>query len=254
MIAPVRQSREAATEERSPQPAIGGIAGVRERARARGIAIQPFTGRRLVSEYFDDPEVGEDVIRQTTDVIRRMNKRWHAWQGVIDVIGEDRQHWPTDRALRFLDLGTGAADIPEFVADWVAAQGGRMEVTALDLRQDVIDLAKARLGDRPDFEFICGNALEVMEQFEPGAFDYVHAGMFLHHLPDIEVVTMLRIMDRLSSRTLLWNDLINGPVERAIIRVLTLFQSQVVRHDALASVSNGFRRIDAEQRVTPLSC
>jgi hypothetical protein len=62
------------------------------------------------------------------------------------------------------------------------------------------------------------DALQIMDRFEAGTFDYAHAGMFLHHLDDLEVMTALRIMHRLAGRGLIWNDLVRGTVELLLVR------------------------------------
>jgi hypothetical protein len=101
------------------------------------------------------------------------------------------------------------------------------------------------VGDRPHIELVRADALELMDRFEAGAFDYAHAGMFLHHLDDIEVMTMLRIMHRLTTRGIIWNDLVRGAVELGLVRLLTLGRPAMVRHDGIASVANGFTRREA---------
>ncbi len=66
--------------------------------------------------------------------------------------------------------------------------------------------------------------------------------MFLHHLDDIEVLTVLRLMDRLTVRGLIWNDLVRGPVEKLTVRLLTATAPAVARHDAIVSVAAGFTK------------
>jgi len=68
----------------------------------------------------------------------------------------------------------------------------------------------------------------------------VHAGMFLHHLPEIRVLTLLAIMDRLARRGVVWNDLVRSRVARVGIHVLTARQVAMVKHDARVSVEAGF--------------
>jgi len=117
-----------------------------------------------------------------------------------------------------------------------------VHVTAVDAHPTTLDLAREQVGDDPDIELVCADARSLMDRFEPAAFDYAHAGMFLHHLDDIEVMTVLRIMDRLTARGLIWNDLVRGPVEAIAIRLLTLGSCAMVRHDGAVSVAAGFTR------------
>jgi hypothetical protein len=90
--------------------------------------------------------------------------------------------------------------------------------------------------------------------FSADSFEYAHAGMFLHHLADLEVMTVLRIMDRLATRGLIWNDLIRGWIGRLGVRLITRGRGipDMVRHDAIVSVDAGFTRpeaIDLAQRA-----
>jgi hypothetical protein len=118
-------------------------------------------------------------------------------------------------------------------------------VTGIDLHPKTLQLARAHVGDRPEIELVQANALELVDVFDAGAFDYAHAGMFLHHLDDIEVMTVLRIMHRLTTRGLIWNDLLRGAFELVAVRLLTLGRPAIVRHDGLASVAAGFTRTEA---------
>ncbi|TVQ57680.1 MAG: hypothetical protein EA377_00720, partial [Phycisphaerales bacterium] len=86
-------------------------------------------------------------------------------------------------------------------------------------------------------------------------FDVVHAGMFLHHLPDLEVMTVLRIMQRLAQHGMIWNDLARRTLARIGVRAmvaLTPGLPRMARHDAVVSVEAGFTRreaIELAQRV-----
>ena len=56
---------------------------------------------------------------------------------------------------------------------------------------------------------------------------------------------MLRVMARLASRGIIWNDLVRGPVEALAVRALTFGRSEIVRHDGIVSVAAGFTRREA---------
>ena len=84
-----------------------------------------------------------------------------------------------------------------------------------------------------------------MGHFKPGSFDYAHTGMFLHHLSDIEVMTALRIMDRLATQAVIWNDQLRGVVGRIGARLLTLGAPNMVKHDKIVSVAKGFTKQEA---------
>ncbi|MBX3356574.1 MAG: hypothetical protein KF724_12830 [Phycisphaeraceae bacterium] len=84
------------------------------------------------------------------------------------------------------------------------------------------------------------SAFELESHFAPRSFDVVHAGMFLHHFTDDQVVELLAIMGRLASKLVIWNDLSRDWLSRLAVRCLTLPLPRMVRHDAVLSVDKGF--------------
>ncbi len=206
----------------------------------------------------DDPAVDRDQLDRSLRFIRVINQRLGGTAAALGHLRRWSAGWPPGEVIRIIDLGTGSADIPVAIVRWAAAAGLRVHVTAIDAHPTTLDLAREyvqrALGseDPEDIELLRADALSLMDHFEPGAFDYAHAGMFLHHLDDIEVMTVLRVMDRLTTRGVIWNDLLRGPVETVAVRLLTLAGPAIVRHDAIVSVAAGFIRrevLDLASRV-----
>ena len=210
------------------------------------------TGRTRSREMMDDPAVDRGELDRSLRFIRGVNRRLGGTAATVGHLRRWSAHWPAGAVVRVIDLGTGSADIPLAIVRWARGRGLRVHVTAVDAHPTTLDLAREHVGDDPDIELVCADALKLMDRFEPAAFDYAYAGMFLHHLDDIEVLTVLRIMDRLTTRGLIWNDLVRGPVEAVAIRLLTLGRSAMVRHDGAVSVAAGFTRrevMDIARRV-----
>ena len=203
------------------------------------------TGRKLTPEHMDDPAAGAAEIDEALRFIRMVNRRMDGTAAALVHFKQWAVEWPRDRAIRIIDIGTGSADIPVAIADWAKAAGHRVHITAVDLHPVTLELARQHVGDRPEIEIVQGDALKLTEQFASGSFEYAHAGMFLHHLPDIEVMTVLRIMDRLTTRGLIWNDLLRNTIGRVAVRLLTLRAPPLVRHDAVVSVAAGFTKREA---------
>lgn len=210
------------------------------------------TGRRLSREMMDDVGIDRGDLDRSLRFIRGINRRLGGTSATLAHLRRWSADWPAGEVVRVLDLGTGSADIPLAIVRWARGRGLRMHVTGIDSHPTTLDLARDQVGDDPDIELVCADALSLMARYEPGSFDYAHAGMFLHHLDDIELMTALRIMDRLTTRGLIWNDLVRGPVEAVAIRLLTLGHPAMVRHDAIVSVAAGFTRrevLDLSGRV-----
>ena len=209
-----------------------------------------FTRRRLSAEHMDDPAICRADLAESLVFIRAVNRRLGGTAAALKHINRWSKTWRAGETIRMLDVGTGSADIPLAIARWARHAGHRIEITAVDRHPVTLELAKeyirSEAGELAEcITFIEADALELHERFTLPSFDYAHAGMFLHHLPNIEVMTALRIMDRLTTRGLIWNDLARGSVERLFVRALTARIPQTVRHDARVSVEAGFTKREA---------
>ena len=194
----------------------------------------------------DDPTATAAEIAQALRFIRLVNRRLGGTRATLAPLRRWARQWRPGETIRIIDIGTGSADIPAAIVDWAGASDRSVQITAVDLHPVTLELARRFAGGgRAAIEFVHADALRLMERFRPGSFDYAHAGMFLHHLSDEDVVAVLRIMDGLTTRGLIWNDLTRGRIERAAVRLMALGLSAHVRHDATVSVAAGFTREEA---------
>ncbi|MEO0512641.1 MAG: methyltransferase domain-containing protein [Planctomycetota bacterium] len=202
----------------------------------------------MTPELMDEPGASREQLADALAFIRGVNLRLGGRSGLIGWLRRWSWQWPTDRPVTLLDLGTGSADIPAAARAWALGAGFNLRITAADNHATTLDLARDHLAEAWPSEVAGGvelvecDAFGIVDRFGPGSFDYVHAGMFLHHLEDIDVATVLRLMERVASKGLVWNDLSRTWVARRAIDVLTTGQNAMVRHDAAVSVEKGFRR------------
>jgi hypothetical protein len=193
----------------------------------------------------DDPGVDHADLDRSLAYIRGVNRWLGGTRGLLTHLRHWSRRWPRDRPVTLLDIGTGSADIPCAARRWAERSGFDLRITGVDLHAATLDLARRHVAGVDGIELVQANALRLMDRFTPGSFDYVHAGMFLHHLPFIEVLTALRIMDRIARAGLVWNDLVRSRLSLALLRPMLLGRPHIVRHDALASVHAGFTRAEA---------
>ncbi|MCI0365924.1 MAG: methyltransferase domain-containing protein [Phycisphaerales bacterium] len=203
------------------------------------------TRRTLTPEFIDDPNVDPAGLAESFRYIRSVNRRLAGTAAALKQFKRWARNWNPQQLIRVLDVGTGLADIPLAIVEWAQRNGFRLEVTGIDLHPTTVNLARAAIRGSPNIQIVQVDALKLMDHFQPNFFDYAHAGMFLHHLNDIEVITVLRIMDRLATRGLIWNDLVRGWVGKIGSRLLTMRLPRMVRHDAIVSVNAGFTRREA---------
>ena len=221
----------------------------------------PITHRRLTPELMDDPAVDRDALDDALGYIRGVNKRLGGVSSLIRHLERWSTRWPTDQPITLLDIATGSADLPLEAVRWAKARGFDLRVTGVDVHETTLELAREHIAREPDLAgsitLDLADALTLDETFADDSFDYVHAGLFLHHLTDIQIKLVLRMMDRIARRGIVWNDLVRSTVGRAFIHVATIGKPAIIRHDARVSVEAGFTKnevLDYAKRLDLTYC
>jgi ubiquinone/menaquinone biosynthesis C-methylase UbiE len=161
------------------------------------------------------------------------------------------------RAVRLLlpdggtvvDVGAGAADIPVRLLADAGRRGTRLEVTATDSRQEVLDAA---LAIRPDLGHMPGLTLGLADglrlSWPDASFDVGHTSMVIHHLEPDEAVVFLAELRRVAGRGIVVNDLARGRLAwlGAWLISHTLAASRFTRNDGPLSVRRAYTREEME--------
>jgi ubiquinone/menaquinone biosynthesis C-methylase UbiE len=195
--------------------------------------------RVYIEELLDLGEGSDaDVARNLAD-LRRINRFLGGRRVVIEAL-EKIVAADGLRELSLLDIGTGSADIPGAVADWCGARGIVANITALDLSERNLRIARSRLGISGSVQLVRGDSLAL--PFADGAVDVVTASLFLHHFEDEDVVRLLTDFARVARRAVVVNDLIRNLVPYWFARLTgpLLATSYLTRFDGPASVLRGF--------------
>ena len=212
-----------------------------------------FTARADADEMMDDFSITDARLAQALEDLRGVN-RWlggyAATRAVLRPLVRRR------RTLRLLDLGTGIADYPEHLVRWADRHGTRLDVVAIDANPVTVEHARTALDRRLPVDLRgrihvdVGDALDL--PFGDGAFDVVHAALFMHHLGADQAVRLLRAMQRIGRYGCVVNDLHRHPLAYYGIQAVghLLPTSEMFQHDAPLSVLRGFQRAELEQFAT----
>ena len=194
--------------------------------------------RVYIEELLDLGEgTDEDVARNLAD-LRRINRFLGGRRVVLDAL--DSLMVEGRRELSLLDVGTGSADIPGAVADWCRGRDIKASVTALDLSERNLRVARQQLGINQAVQLVRGDCLSL--PFADRSVDVVTASLFLHHFEDRDVVRLLKDFARVARRAVIVNDLIRNLVPYWFARLTgpLLATSYLTRYDGPASVLRGF--------------
>lgn len=108
--------------------------------------------------------------------------------------------------VELLDVGTGAADIPDALITALGRPGGWLRVTAVDTNQQILDAARVRVAAGPEslhLERVEGDHLPYPDE----AFDIAHCSLVLHHAEPVAAQRLLGEMARVSRIGIVVNDL-----------------------------------------------
>ncbi len=143
--------------------------------------------------------------------------------------------------LTLLDVGTGAADIPRGLLRRASSRQLQLEISATDVRPEIIELARLRAPPVPGLEL----RLAPGDHLDPddASFDVVHSSMVLHHLEPAAAVGLLAEMRRVARRAVIVNDLDRGRHWWLLARLLVALTTRnaYTRHDAPLSVRRAYR-------------
>jgi len=211
--------------------------------------------RQITPEFMDELSVNPSELDRALRYIRGINRWLGGAAALIRHLEAWTRGWERGQELSLLDVGTGSADIPLEALRWARGRGIRLQVTGIDRHPGTLELAREHViaatrdldsSEVADaFTLVQLDASDLDQRFSPASFDYVHAGMFLHHLDDDHIVRVLRSMDRAARRGIVWNDLVRSRVGYGAIHLMTLGQPRIIRHDATVSVRAGFTRVEA---------
>ena len=181
---------------------------------------------------------------QTLDMPRHVQAlqglaRINHWSGSVGIVWSSIRafvHQRETRALRVLDIATGAGDVP--IGLWQAAHrtGLLLEIDGCD--RSLTALEHARLCAKrvkADIHFF---ELDALTDEVPSGYDIIISSLFLHHLDDEEAVCLLRNMGQAAGGMVVVNDLVRSVRGLALAYVGTrvLSTSDVVHADGPRSV------------------
>jgi SAM-dependent methyltransferase len=143
-------------------------------------------------------------------------------------------------AFSVLDIATGSADLPIAIADRARKKGIEVAITAVDINEQTVEVARKRTANYPEIAVQVVDGLSL--PFPDKSFDFVLCCKTTHHLTDEDVVRLLKEMFRVARRGYLVIDLRRSWIAYALIILLTRIftRNRLTRYDGPLSVLKAF--------------
>lgn len=190
--------------------------------------------RHRQPELMDDPALDPAEHRRALTGLARIN----AVSGSAGVLWSPLRRLARrlNRPLRVLDIATGSGDVPLALHKRAEREKLSVAFAGCDLSPLAIEVAKSAA---PPVEFF---TLDVLNAPLPSGFDVLTCSLFLHHLDEPDVVSLLGKMREANPRLILVNDLERSRFNYAAVWVASrLFsRSRVVHADGPLSIRGAF--------------
>lgn len=194
--------------------------------------------RRRIPERMDDPGLEANRHVLALSELARLNRLSRTARAFWT---ELRREPVASTPLRVLDVACGGGDVALDLARLARSAGRAIQVDGCDLSDRAVGVASesARRAGLP-CRFFTLDALR--DPFPPG-YDFLVTSLFLHHLDEPQVVSLLRRMAASARRGILVSDLRRTRTGLILTWMATraLCRSSVVRYDGPASVRAAFR-------------
>lgn len=183
----------------------------------------------------DDPMLDAHDHARALAGLRRINAMSRTAATLWSLIARIARAHPPGRVLSVLDVATGGGDLPIALSRRARRHGLALEVEGCDISEEAIHCARAaanRAGEPVRFF-----RTDAVEDELPGHYDIITSSLFLHHLSDAQVITLLRKVAAGADHVLV-SDLIRNRTGYALAWIGTraLSRSAIVRIDGLRSV------------------
>ena len=195
---------------------------------------------RVDHEEWLDQGLGslEGVARSLGD-LNRINRWLGGIRSLASHLSPRLRRWRT-APIWLLDLGAGGCATPMAMVRWARAEGIPLRVIALDIQARHLCWAREWTQEWPEISLVQGDARH--PPFREGHIDVVISSLFLHHLPEAELATLLPSWLGIARRSIVMSDLVRHPIPYYFIKVASpLFaRSRLTRHDAAVSIRRAY--------------
>src|SRR5215472_17128799 len=101
-----------------------------------------FSERALLPERMDVEPLDQATTRRILAALETVNTWLGGVHATLSILQGFASHWQPGQKVRFIDWGTGSADIPRAIVRWCRRNGYRAEVMGIDRNQPIIDYAR----------------------------------------------------------------------------------------------------------------
>lgn len=197
------------------------------------------------TELMDDPHCDLQALINTYHQFGKINPLISGWKRIYQ--NRIRPLFSVQpKELTLLDIGFGGGDIPIRMAKWARDDDIDLQITAIETDQRAFDFVQT-LDAPPNITFRHCSSTDLVQ--EGRQFDVVISNHLLHHLNHAELQQLLEESKKLSTKSVLFNDIERSDVGYLLFNLLSrpVFRSSFITQDGLTSIKRSYRKQELQQ-------
>ena len=208
---------------------------------------------RFSSKYrSEQEEIMDDFNLQGEELDLLLNdlRNVNTWLGgtsiTIDGIKTLIAGRPKNKTITILDIGCGDGAMLRECLRFGEKEGYLFELIGLDANKNIIEEAKNRSVEGEGILYIHANVFsDAIDEID---FDICLCTLFLHHLSDPEIISVMNKLSAKAKAGLVINDLHRNRLAVVLFKIFgrLFLRTNIARHDGLVSIARGFKQKELE--------
>nr|WP_299345449.1 methyltransferase domain-containing protein [Allomuricauda sp.] len=204
-----------------------------------------FSLRSTVDEMMDNPNMEVATLKEAYQDINRCNYLLGGDKitinGVWDLVKTSKKE-----SYTILDMGCGDGTMLRKLSDFLSKKNIQHKMWGVDLRDDVLTIAREQSPQYPHIEFKKIDILEVDSSF---GCDILINTLTMHHFEEEKLEEFLGQFVKLAKVGVVINDLQRSKWAYHLFKIFSFFliRTKVAKYDGLVSISKGFTKKELVQ-------
>ena len=190
----------------------------------------------------DQPDADPEMLKDDLRNLRIINRYFGGLSALRNALVPIAMKTKPGEVVTILDLATGSGDQPVSLAKAFRRLGKRVQITAVDRNEIMLNVARQYASGFHEIQFERGNILDL--PYASQSYDVVSCSLAIHHLSRHDGVKLLREMNRISRLGFVVNDLSRSYIGAATAWVYTRLTTTnpMTRYDSVVSVQRAFTK------------
>ncbi len=209
-----------------------------------------FSVRSEAVELMDDHQLDKGSLKKAYADINRCNTLLGGTTITLDTIQNLVRKHPK-KSYTIYDVGCGDGHMLRKIADVYDNKGIALNLVGIDIRDDILAIAKEASTAYPAIEY---KNVDILSLDKEEQCDILLCTLTMHHFSEKELNKFIRKFAELAKVGIIVNDLERSKLAFILFKLFSLFfiSSEVARKDGLISIQKGFRKSELKQMAKRL--